>query len=181
MQIAPIPTLDNGTNQIRMMTADIVAGHIIPNEHLLRRGEHASEQWAQLVNQVKESGLWAPHLPEEYGGMGIGFLKLAYMHEVLAWSPFSSAIFGIMAPNSGNAQILIKYGTEEQKKQWLRPLAAGTMQSCYAMTEPDQPGSDPRSLRTVAVRDGLEWVITGHKWFVSNGRHADQTQTGDHR
>ncbi len=173
MQIGPIPTLDDETNQIRMMTADIVAGHIIPNEPLLRRGEHASEQWAQLVNQVKESGLWAPHLPEEYGGMGIGFLKLAYMHEVLAWSPFSSAIFGIMAPNSGNAQILFKYGTEEQKKQWLRPLAAGTMQSCYAMTEPDQPGSDPRSLRTVAVRDGHEWVITGHKWFVSNGRHAD--------
>jgi acyl-CoA dehydrogenase len=173
MQIAPIPNLDDETNQIRMMTADIVAGYIIPNEHTLRRGEHASEQWAVLVRRVKESGLWAPHLPEEYGGMGIGFLKLAYMHEVLAWSPFSSAIFGIMAPNSGNAQLLVQYGTEEQKKQWLQPLADGSMQSCFAMTEPDQPGSDPRSIRTVALRDGHEWVITGHKWFVSNGRPAD--------
>ncbi len=173
MQIAPIPTLDDETNQIRLMTAEIVANHIIPNEHFLqRRDADTPRRWAELIEMVKERGLWAPHLPEEYGGMGIGFLKLAYMNEILAWSPYSNPVFGILAPNSGNQKILVKYGTEEQKKKWLEPLVAGTMQSCFAMTEPDQPGSDPRSLQTRAVRDGDDWVISGHKWFSSNAKGA---------
>jgi acyl-CoA dehydrogenase len=175
MQIAPIPTLDDATNQIRLLTAEIVAQHIIPNEHfLMRRGDpETGKRWAELIAMVKERGLWAPHLPEEYGGMGIGFLKLAYMNEILAWSPYSNPIFGILAPNSGNQKILVKYGTPEQKTKWLEPLVAGTMQSCFAMTEPDAPGSDPRSLRTRAVREGGEWVINGHKWFSSNAKRAD--------
>ena len=175
MQIAPIPTLDDATNQIRLLTAEIVAQHIIPNEHfLMRRGDpEVGKRWAELIAMVKERGLWAPHLPTEYGGMGIGFLKLAYMNEILAWSPYSNPIFGILAPNSGNQKILVKYGTPEQKKKWLEPLVAGTMQSCFAMTEPDAPGSDPRSLRTRAVREGDEWVINGHKWFASNAKRAD--------
>ena len=175
MQIAPIPTLDDETNQIRLLTAEIVAKHIIPNEHfLMRRGDpETGKRWAGLIAMVKERGLWAPHLPEEYGGMGIGFLKLAYMNEILAWSPYSNPIFGILAPNSGNQKILVKYGTPEQKKKWLEPLVAGTMQSCFAMTEPDSPGSDPRSIRTRAVHEGDEWVINGHKWFSSNAKRAD--------
>ncbi len=175
MQVAPIPTLDDETNQIRMMTAEVVGKHIIPNEHFLRRPRdpEGSKHWVELREMVKAKGLWAPHLPEEYGGMGIGFLKLAYMNEILAWSPFSNPIFGIMAPNSGNQKILVKYGTKEQKKKWLEPLVEGTMQSCFAMTEPDNPGSDPRSIQTRAVREGDEWVINGHKWFSSNAKHAD--------
>ncbi|MCZ7617113.1 MAG: acyl-CoA dehydrogenase family protein [Myxococcota bacterium] len=170
-----MPTLDDETNQIRLLTAEIVAEHIIPNEHfLMRRGDpDTGKRWAELIAMVKERGLWAPHLPEEYGGMGIGFLKLAYMNEILAWSPYSNPIFGILAPNSGNQKILVKYGTPEQKKKWLEPLVAGTMQSCFAMTEPDAPGSDPRSLQTRAVREGDEWVINGHKWFSSNAKRAD--------
>jgi acyl-CoA dehydrogenase len=77
-----------------------------------------------------------------------------------------------MAPNSGNQKILLKYGTEEQRKKWLEPLVAGTIQSCFAMTEPDRPGSDPRAIQTRAVRDGDEWVINGHKWFASNAHAA---------
>jgi acyl-CoA dehydrogenase len=175
VQIAPIPTLDDETNQIRLETADVVANHIIPNEHfLMRRGDpNTGKRWAELMQMVKQRGLWAPHLPEEYGGMGIGFLKLAYMNEILAWSPYSNPIFGILAPNSGNQTILVKYGTEEQKKKWLEPLVAGTLQSCFAMTEPDAAGSDPRSLRTRALRDGDQWVINGHKWFASNAKRAD--------
>ena len=174
MQISPIPTLDDETNQIRLMTADIVDQHIIPNEHFLREpGERRSQIWKDVVTKVRQAGLWAPHLPEEYGGMGIGFLKHAYMNEILAWSPFSNAMFGVMAPNSGNQTILVKYGTPDQKRKWLEPLVRGTMQSCFSMTEPDQPGSDPRAIRTTAVRDGDEWVINGHKWFTSNGRNAD--------
>jgi len=175
MQISAIPTLDDETNQLRLLTADIVANQIIPNEHFLNRpgDPDTPKYWARLITLVKERGLWAPHLPEEYGGMGIGFLKLAYMNEILAWSPYSNPIFGIMAPNSGNQTILVKYGTPEQKRKWLEPLVAGTMQSCFAMTEPDTAGSDPRSIRTRAVRDGKEWVITGHKWFSSNAKRAD--------
>ena len=174
MQIAAIPSLDDETNQIRLMTAEIVANEVIPNEHFLRRrDERGVKEWARLMNLVKQKGLWAPHLPEEYGGMGIGFLKHAYMNEILAWSPFSNPIFGVMAPNSGNQKILVKYGTTEQKKQWLEPLVAGKMQSCFAMTEPDAAGSDPRSIQTRAVRDGNEWVINGHKWMASNVRAAD--------
>jgi acyl-CoA dehydrogenase len=173
MQISPIPTLDDETNQLRSLTADIVANQVIPNEHFLRqRDQRGVKEWARLINLVKEAGLWAPHLPEEYGGMGIGFLKHAYMNEILAWSPYSNPIFGVLAPNSGNQKILIKYGTPEQKKRWLEPLVAGTLQSCFAMTEPNAAGSDPRAIQTRAVREGDEWVISGHKWYVSNARAA---------
>jgi acyl-CoA dehydrogenase len=174
MQISPIPTLDDETNHLRALTADIVANEIIPNEHFLRqRDERGRKEWVRLINLTKKSGLWAPHLPEEYGGMGIGFLKHAFMNEILAWSPYSSPIFGVMAPNAGNQKILVKYGTSEQKKKWLEPLVAGTMQSCFAMTEPNAPGSDPRAIQTRAERDGDDWVINGHKWFASNAQAAN--------
>jgi acyl-CoA dehydrogenase len=173
MQISPIPTLDDETNQLRQMTAEIVASEIIPNEHFLRnRDERGIKEWVRLINLTKQAGLWAPHLPEEYGGMGIGFLKHAYMNEILAWSPYSAPIFGVMAPNAGNQKILVKYGTPEQKKKWLEPLVKGEIQSCFAMTEPDAPGSDPRAIQTRAVREGDEWVINGHKWFASNAKAA---------
>jgi len=173
VKISPIPTLDDETNQIRQLTADLVTREVIPNEHFLRRGKEAAEVWQRIQGLVKQAGLWAPHLPEAYGGAGLGFLQLAYVYEILAWSPYSSALFGIMAPNSGNARILVQYGTDAQKKQWLEPLVEGRIQSCFAMTEPDHAGSDPRSLRTKAVRDGDSWVISGHKWMVSNASRAD--------
>jgi len=174
MQVSPIPTLDDETNLIRQQTAEIVANHIIPNENTLRFGsrEDKIKTYTDIVRRVKQAGLWAPHLPEEYGGMGIGFLKHAYMNEILAWSPHSSPMFGVVAPNSGNQKILVKYGTPEQKKKWLEPLVRGEIQSCFSMTEPNQPGSNPYAIQTRAVRDGDDWVINGHKWFTSNGQRA---------
>lgn len=173
MQIAPIPGLDDEINDIRQRTAAIVDESIIPNENLLRTPTpEAHELRVDIRKRVKAEGLWAPHLPVEYGGMGIGFLKHAYMNEVLAWSPFSNHLFGVIAPNSGNQTILIKYGTEEQKRKWLDPLIAGEIESCFSMTEPEQPGSNPYAIQTRAVRDGDEWVINGHKWFTSNARRA---------
>ncbi|HEY8122160.1 MAG TPA: acyl-CoA dehydrogenase family protein, partial [Myxococcota bacterium] len=109
----------------------------------------------------------------EYGGAGLNFLEHAYMNEVLAYAVGAAALFGVVAPNSGNQSILLKYGSEDQKKKWLIPLIEGKMESGFSMTEPDQPGSDPRSLKTTAKRDGDEWVINGHKWFTSNGKRAD--------
>jgi acyl-CoA dehydrogenase len=174
MQVAPVTGLGDEINQIRLSTAEIVTKEIIPNENHLRFGstERRKELYQGIQRKVKQAGLWAPHLPEEYGGMGIGFLKHAYMNEIMAWSPFSSSLFGCQAPNSGNQTILVKYGTPEQKKQWLEPLVRGEIESCFSMTEPNAAGSDPYAIQTRAVRDGNDWVINGHKWFTSNGRRA---------
>jgi len=186
--VTPISELTDEVNDVRQRTADIVNEEILPNEAALWRSAHtagsddderavAREESRVLKESIKEkvraAGLWAPHLPHEYGGAGLDFLSLAYMYEILSYAVGASALFGIAAPNSGNASILLKYGTEEQKEKWLLPLIAGEMESGFSMTEPEHAGSDPRSLTTEAVREGDEWVINGHKWFTSNGIEAD--------
>ena len=184
MNVQPIPTVSERINEVRALTAQIVNKEILPNENLLwaprtnarlTRGdiEQSRELREHVKAVVKQAGLWAPHLPVEYGGAGLDFLELAYMNEVLAYAVGAASLFGVVAPNSGNQTILVKYGTEEQKRKWLIPLIEGTLESGFSMTEPDQPGSDPRSLKTTARRDGNEWVINGHKWFTSNGKRAD--------
>ena len=175
MQANPIPSVSDQINDIRSRTALIVNEMIIPNEAVLY--DHGDSGAGELRRQVREEvqaqGLWAPHLPEEYGGMGLSFMEHAYMNEVLAWSPFSSRLFGVVAPNSGNQKILLKYGTEAQRKQWLEPLIRGEIESCFSMTEPDRAGSDPYAIQTRAELDGDHWVINGHKWFTSNAHRAD--------
>jgi acyl-CoA dehydrogenase len=184
MNVQPIPTISERINEVRALTAQIVNKEILPNENLLWARhtnarltpgdvEQARELREHIKAVVKQAGLWAPHLPVEYGGAGLDFLELAYMNEVLAYAVGAASLFGVVAPNSGNQTILVKYGTEEQKRKWLIPLIEGTLESGFSMTEPDQPGSDPRSLKTTARRDGDEWVINGHKWFTSNGKRAD--------
>jgi acyl-CoA dehydrogenase len=176
INVRPVPTLDERINDIRRRTAEIVNEEILPNERLLwRHGEREErhELREHVRQRVREAGLWAPHLPAEYGGMGLDFLGLAYMHEVLAYAVGAQELFGIVAPNSGNQSLLVRYATEEQKEKWLLPLIEGTMQSGFSMTEPEHAGSDPRSITATAVRDGDEWVLNGHKWFTSNGKRAD--------
>jgi len=184
MNVQPISTLGDRINQIRLETARIVNEEILPNESELwalradgavdePRRSRARQLRGQIQERVKRAGLWAPHLPEEYGGCGLSFLEHAYMNEVLAYSIGAAALFGVVAPNSGNQKILLKYGSAEQKEKWLRPLTEGKLQSGFSMTEPDRAGSDPRSIRTSARREGDEWVINGHKWFTSNGKRAD--------
>ncbi|MFZ6003445.1 MAG: acyl-CoA dehydrogenase family protein [Actinomycetota bacterium] len=184
MNVNPIPTLDERINDIRMRTAEIVNEWILPNEarlwNLGRNGEvsdHDRRDAVLLREEIKEvvwkAGLWAPHLPKEYGGMGLDFLAHAYMNEVLAYGIGAARLFGVVAPNSGNQTILVKYGTAEQKQKWLLPLIEGEMESGFSMTEPANAGSDPRSITTSAVLDGDHWVINGHKWFTSNGIDAD--------
>ncbi|MCZ2110596.1 MAG: acyl-CoA dehydrogenase family protein [Dehalococcoidia bacterium] len=172
MQVAPIPDLDPEINAVREGTANIVNRYIIPNEDRLRDWGNPDVQRLrhEIQETVKKAGLWAPHLPKEYGGMGIGFMKHAYMNEILAWSPFSNPLFGVVAPDSGNQTILLKYGTEEQKKKWLEPSIRGEIRSCFSMTEPDAPGSNPYAIQTRAVRDGDDWVINGRKWFTSGAK-----------
>ena len=185
MNVEPIPALDDEINDIRLATAEIVNDSILPVEHRLwgwlasdaRVADEVVEDARTLRHdiqeRVKRANLWAPHLPREFGGMGLSFMQHAYMNEVLAYSPGAASLFGVVAPNSGNQKILVKYGTPEQHEQWLKPLTEGRMQSAFSMTEPHTPGSDPRSLATRAELDGDEWVINGHKWFTSNGYAAD--------
>ena len=103
LAVADSPTLSPEINEIRQRTSAIVTQEIIPNEDLLRRdAPESGELRGRIQERVKAEGLWAPHLPIEYGGMGVGFLGHAYMNEVLAWSPFSNPLFGVVAPDSGN-------------------------------------------------------------------------------
>src|SRR6185437_8993918 len=184
INVSPVPTLDDRVNDIRLRTARIVNEDIVPNEDRLwlrGRSDEASAAERQEARQLREvvkdrvkaAGLWAPHLPVEYGGMGLDFIAHAYMNEILAYGVGAARLFGVEAPNSGNQTILVKYGTEEQKRRWLLPLVDGTMESGFSMTEPETAGSDPRSLATTATRDGDHWVVNGHKWFTSNGKAAD--------
>jgi len=125
-----------------------------------------------LREQVKDRGLWAIFLDKELGGPGFGQVKLALVNEILGRSAIAPSIFGCQAPDTGNMEILAAYGTEEQKERWLVPLMDQQIWSAYSMTEPEG-GSDPTQFKTVAVRDGEEWVINGEKWFTSAGRVAD--------
>src|SRR3982750_203729 len=125
-----------------------------------------------LQQQVKDQGLWAIFLDEDLGGPGYGQLKLGLLNEILGRYPSAPQMFGAAAPDTGNMEMLAAYGTDEQKKRWLEPMLNQEMFSAYSMTEPEG-GSDPNQFKTVAVRDGEEWVINGEKWFTSAGRYAD--------
>ncbi len=125
-----------------------------------------------LQDRVKEQDLWACHLGPDLGGKGYGQLKLALMNEILGRSHWAPSVFGCQAPDSGNAEIIAHYGTEDQKAKYLQPLLDGQIVSCYSMTEP-QAGSDPGQFQCRAWQDGGEWVIDGEKWFSSNLRYAE--------
>src|SRR6059036_591494 len=124
-----------------------------------------------LKQRVREQDLWAAHLGPELGGKGYGQLKLALLNEILGRSSWAPIVFGTQAPDTGNAEIIAHYGTDEQKRKYLQPLLDGELFSCYSMTEP-HGGSDPTMFETRAVQDGDEWVINGWKFFSSNARTA---------
>jgi acyl-CoA dehydrogenase len=128
---------------------------------------------APLKEEVRARGLWATHLPPEMGGQGHGQVRLGLLHEILGTCVIAPLAFGNSAPDSGNSEILALAGTPEQKERWLEPLLAGELRSAFSMTEPHTAGSDPTLLQTRAVRDGDEYVISGHKWFSSNATVAD--------
>lgn len=124
-----------------------------------------------LQAEVRRQGLWACHLGPELGGPGYGQVKLAYLNEILGRSYWAPTVFGTAAPDTGNAEILAMFGTDEQKQRYLQPLLDGDIVSSFSMTEP-QAGADPKEFVCKAWREGDEWVIEGEKWFSSNARHA---------
>ncbi|MEX0801448.1 MAG: acyl-CoA dehydrogenase family protein [Dehalococcoidia bacterium] len=161
-------TISPEIRELRGKVSTFMEDHIYPNEHALEQSDGgAAELMKELQSKTKGMGLWAPHLPAEAGGMGIGFMPYVYLNEIIGRSFFAPRAFGAQAPDSGNAEILWQFGSQEQKERWLKPLVNGDIRSCFSMTEPDVAGSDPTGLQTQAVRDGDEWVINGHKWFTS--------------
>jgi acyl-CoA dehydrogenase len=126
---------------------------------------------APLKEEVRRQGLWATHLGPELGGQGFGQLKLALLNEILGRSNWAPIVFGCQAPDSGNAEIIARFGTPEQKNRYLQPLLDGDCFSTYSMTEP-QGGADPTRFTTRAIRDGDEWVLNGTKYFSTNAKTA---------
>lgn len=154
-------------------TQALMDQHIYPAEkEFFRTGTFPEERMRELQQVVKQAGLWAPHMPKEAGGLGMGMVTLALMNEILGRSPLAPRAFGTNAPDTGNQEILWQFGTPEQKERFLKPSLAGEVYSCFAMTEPEVSGSDPTTLRTRAVRDGDYWVINGRKWFVTNAARS---------
>ncbi len=167
------------TDEIKELRAKVVQfmdDHIYPNEHVFHENGPRSEQSRVLMTDLrartKAMGMWAPHLPADAGGMGIGFMPYVYMNEILGRSPIAPSAFGSQAPDSGNAEILWQFGTPELQEKYMKPLVNGDIRSCFSMTEPDVSGADPTNLQTNAVRDGDEFVINGHKWFTSGAEGA---------
>jgi alkylation response protein AidB-like acyl-CoA dehydrogenase len=153
---------------------ELVGRRIEPLEPLL-----VSRSFAELVpalaavrDEVKARGLWAPQLPRPLGGMGLNLLEFALVGEELGRSPLGHYAFNCQAPDAGNMELLREFGSESQKERWLLPLARGEIRSCFAMTEPDHPGSNPVWMGTRAVRDGDHYVIDGRKWFASGADGA---------
>ncbi|MEU8377587.1 acyl-CoA dehydrogenase family protein [Streptosporangium sp. NPDC048865] len=126
----------------------------------------------ELREKARAEGLWLPHMPKEWGGMGLGHVELAMVQSEAAKTRLGPWVLNCSAPDEGNMHTLLHWGTDEQKERYLRPLLKGHKMSCFAMTEPEVAGSDPTLIRTHAVQDGEEWVINGHKWFISNARRA---------
>jgi acyl-CoA dehydrogenase len=168
-ELAPPPGLDELRGRYRAFMEE----HVYPAEEALDREDDDAERLVgELRARAKAQGLWAPHLPPEAGGTGLGFLVYAYLNEEIGRSVWAQLVFGCQAPDAGNGEILHLYGSEEQRQRWLAPLVAGEIRSFFSMTEPDVPGSDPTTLRTRGVRDGDEWVIEGRKWFSSGAEGA---------
>ena len=134
------------------------------------RWSHTAKQ-DEILNGLKEKakslGLWNFFLPKSQGGAGISNLEYAHLAEIMGRSRLASEAFNCSAPDTGNMEVLERYGSDEQKQQWLEPLLAGKIRSAFAMTEPDIASSDATNIATSAVLDGDDWVINGEKFYIS--------------
>jgi len=171
-------TLAPEHEEIRTRVRDFIQNVVQPaikdfdsEETVLTRDEYITTIF-QLREKAQAEGLWLPHMPKEWGGMGLGHVELAMVQAESGKTRLGPWILNCMAPDEGNMHTLLHWATDEQKEKYLKPLCAGHKMSCFAMTEPEVAGSDPTLIRTHAVKDGDEWIINGHKWFISNARRA---------
>ncbi len=152
------------------MIREFMDREVIPLEgEMLFGSQEALDAGVRAAQEkVKQMGLWAPNHPVEFGGLGLSMVDHGLFAEAVGRSPLGMTVFGTQAPDAGNIEILHKYGTDEQKELWMRPLVEGKIRSCFSMTEPETAGSNPVLLATTAVADGDDYVINGQKWFTSS-------------
>ena len=147
--------------------------HIFPNERAIADEISTGDRWQpsaimeDLKAKARDTGLWNLFLPESDLGAGLTNFEYAPLCEVMGRSPYAPEIFNCSAPDTGNMEVLSRYGTPEQQQQWLKPLLAGEIRSAFAMTEPDVASSDATNIRSQIVRDEEEYVINGRKWWTS--------------
>ena len=148
--------------------------HVYPNEAAyFAYLDQGDSRWVipplmeELKQKAREAGLWNLFLPESEYGAGLTNLEYAPLAELMGRSPIASEVFNCAAPDTGNMEVLARYGTEAHKREWLQPLLLGEIRSAFAMTEPDVASSDATNIRATIVRDGDEYLINGHKWWTS--------------
>jgi len=160
------------TKELQKRLQSFMDIHVYPNEHRFHE-EIEHERWkpTPIVEALKwkarAEGLWNLFLPPDENGAGLTNLEYAPLCEIMGRSHLAPEVFNCSAPDTGNMEVLARYGTAEQKERWLRPLLAGEIRSCFCMTEPDVASSDATNIASGIVRDGDEYVINGRKWWSS--------------
>jgi acyl-CoA dehydrogenase len=168
-------TLSPELEDLRVRVRDFLDEVVVPTEKTLDESDREAYVSALIEMRKKafDAGLWCPHMPEEVGGMGLSHVEMAMVQAEAAKTYYGPWVLNCQAPDEGNMHTLLHWATDEQKEKYLKPLCAGRMASCFAMTEPEVAGSDPTLIQTRAYQDGDEWVINGHKWFISNAHRAN--------
>ena len=160
------------TKELQQRLRRFMAAYVYPNEGRFHE-EVARERWKptkileELKAKARGEGLWNLFLPKEPSGAGLTNLEYAPLCEIMGRSHMAPEVFNCSAPDTGNMEVLARYGTLEQKEKWLKPLLAGEIRSCFAMTEPDVASSDATNISASIVRDGDDYVINGRKWWSS--------------
>jgi acyl-CoA dehydrogenase len=160
------------TKELQKQLQSFMDAHVYPNEHRFHQ-EIERERWkpTRIVEELKpkarQAGLWNLFLPHDQNGAGLTNLEYAPLCEIMGRSHMAPEVFNCSAPDTGNMEVLARYGTEAQKEKWLKPLLAGEIRSCFCMTEPDVASSDATNIASCIVQDGDEYVINGRKWWSS--------------
>ena len=162
--------------ELRDKTRSFIRDQIIPFEKDPRQNGHgpAEDLRKELIALARKAGLLTPHASIEMGGLGLSHIEKAIVFEEAGYSSLGPTAMNIHAPDEGNIHLLEEIASPEQKERWLRPLVAGKIRSCFAMTEPAPgAGSDPSMLMTAATKDGDDYLINGQKWFITGADGAD--------
>jgi acyl-CoA dehydrogenase len=158
--------------ELRDRVRSFIKEEIEPAESQMQKTGQWREGIIELRRKARQRGLWLPHMPPEFGGLGLGPLGIAMISAECGRNRLAPFIVNCQAPDEGNMHTLLHFATPAQKDKYLRPLCEGRVRSCFAMTEPEVAGSDPTQIQTHAEKQGDNWVINGHKWFISGAHGA---------